>query len=76
MDGWSASADRSKLDNWRDTTSYPDPSCLTDRFPQSQNDSSRHAAVKKLFLDRFRMGRRSIVFRSKGIVWGVEPIVF
>ena len=37
---------------------------------------SCHAAVKKLFFYRFCMGRTSIVFRSKAIVWGVSLLCF
>ena len=40
------------------------------------NKSSCHAAVKKLVFDRFRMGRTSIVFRSKAVVWGVSLLCF
>ena len=37
---------------------------------------SCHAAVKKLFFYRLCMGRTSIVFRSKAIVWGVSLLCF
>ena len=40
------------------------------------NKNSCHAAVKKLVFDRFRMGRTSIVFRSKAVVWGVSLLCF
>ena len=32
--------------------------------------------VKKLFYDRFRIGRTSIVFRSKAIDWAVSLLCF
>ena len=43
--------------------------------PPDAHGTSCHAAVK-LFFDRFRMGRTSIVFRSKAIVWSVGLLCF
>ena len=45
-------------------------------FIPARNISSCHAAVKKLFFYRFCMGRTSIVFRSKAILWGVSLLCF
>ena len=42
----------------------------------TRSSPSGHAAVKKLFFYRFCMGRTSIVFRSKAIVWGVSLLCF
>ena len=66
-------------DQCEDDDDHDDGDCRYSRTiieNRSGDHDSCHAAVKKLFFYRFCMGRTSIVFRSKAIVWGVSLLCF